>query len=80
MEEKKKVTIVRAGGTSSTEVDIFPSDTVAQIITLVAPRLGLPAEGSYQLLGSDGNPITGNLYKAIRDGDKLTLAPVGEGG
>ncbi len=80
MSEAKKVTIVRAGGTASAEVEIFPSDSVEQLITLAAPHLGLPADGSYQLLGSDGKPITGDLYKAVRAGDRLTLAQIGQGG
>lgn len=80
MNDSKKVTIVRAGGTASVEVEIFPSDKVEQLCTLVAPQLGLPAEGSYQLLGPDGNPIQGDLYKAVKAGDKLTLAQIGQGG
>jgi hypothetical protein len=81
MNDSKKVTIVRAGGTASVEVDIFPTDKdIGQFCTVVAPHLGLPPDGSYQLLGPDGNPIQGDLYKAVRQGDKLTLAQLGQGG
>ena len=80
MDESKKVTIVRAGGVASVEIEVFPTDTVEQVCTLAAPQLGLPAEGTYQLLGADGNPIKSDLYKSIKAGDKLTLAQMGQGG
>jgi hypothetical protein len=81
MEETKKVTIIRAGGTASTDaIDVFPSDTVDQLCTLVAPKLGLPEGGFYQLLGPNGKPIGGDLYKSLNNGDKLTLAQIGQGG
>ncbi|MCX5799946.1 MAG: hypothetical protein NTX17_00955 [Candidatus Eisenbacteria bacterium] len=82
MAEGKKVTIVRAGGTASAEVEIFPGDNAQQVCTLVAPQLGLPAEGSYKLLGSDGKPISGDatLDKLVQSGDKLTLARMEVGG
>lgn len=81
MAESKKVTVFRAGGTASVEeVDVFLGDTVEQLITLVASQLGLPAQGNYRLLGPDGNQITGDVYKAVKEGDKLTLAQVDIGG
>jgi len=80
MPETKRVTIMRAGGTASAEAELIPGQTVEQLIRLVAPELGWPPEGSYQLVGPDGTQITGDVYKAVKSGDKLTLAQIGVGG
>ena len=79
-EQSKKVQVLRAGGTASVEVEVFPGDTVDQMIALVAPQLGYGEGGSFQLLSPAGKPIVGDLYKQVSDGDKLTLAQIGEGG
>lgn len=80
MAEGKRVTIMRAGGVASQEFEVMPGDTAEQLCVMVAPQLGLPETGSYRLLGPDQNQITGEVYKAVKEGDKLTLAPVGVGG
>ncbi len=80
MADAKKVTVFRAGGTSSAEVEVSPGDNAEQLCTLAAPKLGFPEDGHYQLLGPDGNPIKGDVYKVAKDGDKLTLAQIGKGG
>ena len=80
MAESKKITVLRAGGVASQEVELVPGETAEQLCILVAPNVGLPAEGSYRLLGSDGKQITGDVYQGVKEGDKLTLAQVGEGG
>jgi hypothetical protein len=77
----KRITVFRAGGTAAIEnADVILDQTVDQFISLVAPKFGLPETGTYQLLGANGSPITGNLYKAVNTGDKVTLAPIGTGG
>jgi hypothetical protein len=76
----KKITVLRAGGTASTEADVIPDETVDQLIKLVAPLLGLPENDTYQLLGANGSPITGDVYKAVNAGDKVQLARIGTGG
>lgn len=73
MTEGKMVTVVTAGGGRSVEAIIYPGDEASQICTIVAPDLGLPSDGRYHLWGPDGNPITSNVYMAVKDGDKLTL-------
>ncbi len=78
--QSKKVQILRAGGSASVEVEVFPGDTVDQMIALAAPQLGYEEGGSFQLLSSAGKPIVGDLYKQVNEGDKLTLAQIGEGG
>lgn len=80
MEDTKRINVVRAGGTASTEVAILPGDNVEQLCTLAAPELGLPPDGSLQLHGPDGNPIKGDLYKVVKDGDTFTLVHTGVGG
>jgi len=76
----KRITVLRGGGTASAEAEIIPDQTVDQFIPLVAPKLGLPETGTYQLLGANGSPIIGNLYKAVNAGDKVQLAQIGTGG
>ena len=76
----KNITVLRAGGTASVEADVIPGETVDQLIKVVAPPLGLPESGTYQLLGANGSPITGDVYKAVNAGDKVQLAPIGTGG
>jgi hypothetical protein len=76
----KKITVFRAGGTASVEAEIIPEETVDQLIRLVAPKLGLPEDETYQILGANGSPITGTLYKAVKAGDTVTLARIGKGG
>lgn len=80
MDDIKKITVLRAGGGASTEADVMPKETVEQLIKLVAEHLGLPANGNYQLLGANGTPITGDVFEAVNDGDKVQLAQIGTGG
>ncbi len=79
MSDTKRVTIERAGGTSSVATEIIEGETIQQLARLAAPSLGLPEAGEYHVL-VNGAPITGDLYKAIKDGDKLTLAAQTTGG
>lgn len=78
--ETKHITVVRGGGTASAEVDVIPGETVEQLITLVAPQLGLTAGGQFALMGPDGNQIRGDLYGVVNDQDKLTFAQLEKGG
>ncbi|MEN3335188.1 MAG: hypothetical protein V7641_4553 [Blastocatellia bacterium] len=78
--EGKRVTILRAGGVASTELYLMPGDTAEQLCTMVAREFGLPEGGTYRLLGADGNQITGEVYNVVKEGDKLNLAQIGEGG
>ena len=76
----KKITVLRAGGTASTSAEVIPGETVDQLIKLVAPALGLPETGTYQLLGGNGSPIEGDVFKAVSEGEKVQLAQIGTGG
>lgn len=80
MATTKRITILRAGGGAETALDLLPKQTADQVIALVVEPLGLSPDGTYRLLGPDGAQLTGNIYDAVKDGDKLTLAPVGYGG
>lgn len=78
--DSKHVTVVRSGGAAAVELDIIPGETVDQVITLVAPQLGLPVDGQFALMGRDSTQISGDLYAAVADKDKLTLAQLEKGG
>lgn len=80
MADSKKITVMRAGGSASIETDVVPGETAEQLCTLVAPDLGLPMGGAYRVLAADGYQVTGDVYNAVKDGDTLTLAQIGEGG
>lgn len=80
MAQSKTVTIFKAGGTASVQVPIIAGETPDQVYTAVASHLGLPANGEYRLLGPDNNQIIGDIFKRVSDGDKLSIAIVGEGG
>lgn len=80
MAEGKMITVQKPGGSSYTEIEVFPGDSVAQVCTMVAPELGLPAAGDNQLVGPDQNRIEGDVYKAVKPGDVLTLIHKGVGG
>jgi hypothetical protein len=81
MAEVKKVKIYRSGGTASADdVEIIPGETADQLCVLVAPKLGLPADGSYRLLGPDRKQISGDVYKAVKDGDELIIEHPETGG
>ncbi|MCC3440242.1 MULTISPECIES: hypothetical protein [unclassified Microcoleus] len=76
----KKITVVKGGGTASTEVVVYPGDSADNLIALVTEPLGLPKEGRYLLQGVNETAITGDVYKAVNEGDKLTLYQPGTGG
>ena len=79
MADTKQVTVQRAGGTSSVPAEIIEGETADQLARLAAPALGLPEEGLYHLL-LNGAQVKGDVYKAVKDGDTLTLAPQTTGG
>jgi hypothetical protein len=78
--QTKKVTVVRAGGGASVQVDLIPGETADQVITTALPHLGLAAQGTYRLLGPAESQLTGDVYQAVKDGDKLTVAQTEIGG
>lgn len=78
--EIKKITVLRGGGTTSAEAEVIPNETVDQLIKLVVPKLGWPEDGSYELLGANGSPIKGDVYKAVNAGDKVQLSKIETGG
>lgn len=80
MNEYKKITVSRAGGSAMVETDIIPGETKEQLILLVASSLGLDENGQYALLGPNGNELHGDLFKQLKEGDKLILAHVDTGG
>ncbi len=81
MAETKKVTVIRAGGGASVPLDLIPGETADQVITAVLPQLGMPAGGRYRLLGpGEGQINQDDVYAAVKDGDKLTVAPTETGG
>jgi hypothetical protein len=79
MAEVKKVMVFGPGRTKSVEAEIIPGETAKQLLVLVVPQLGLPERGGYQLIGSDGNTITDDVYKAVKDGDELRIGRMDEG-
>lgn len=80
MADSKTVTVMKPGGGSSAVMEIVPGDNAVQVCTLVAPQLGEPPDGRFQLLGANKEPIMGDVYKAVKDGDILTLASTQFGG
>lgn len=80
MAETKRVTVMRAGGGASVQVDLIPGETADQLITSAVPDLGLPANGTYRLLGPGESQLTDDVYKVVKDGDKLTVAQMEIGG
>jgi hypothetical protein len=77
--DTKQVTVQRAGGTSSVPAEIIEGETADQLARLAAPALGLPEDGLYHLL-LNGEQMKGDVFKAVKDGDVLTLAPQTTGG
>lgn len=74
MPKGKAITIMKAGGGASIEVEVFPGDDAAHVCTSIAPHLGEPADGRYQLFGLKGNSIGGDIYEAVESGDRLSVA------
>ena len=79
MSETKRVTVQRAGGTSSVPAEIIEGETADQLARLAAPALGLPEDGLYHLL-LNGSQVKGDVFKVAKDGDTLTLAAQTTGG
>jgi len=80
MNEYKNITICRAGGTAMLDIEIIPGETVDQLIPIVARDLGLDENGVFEILSPNGSPLKGDLFKQIKEGDNLTLAPLNTGG
>lgn len=80
MAETKKVTVMRAGGGASVQLDLIPGETAEQVITAAVPHLGLTPGAAYVLLGPASTPLTDDVYAAVKDGDKLTIAQTETGG
>lgn len=79
MSDMKRVTVQRAGGTSSVPAELIEGETADQLAKLAAPALGLPEDGLYHIL-LNGAQVKGDVFKEVKDGDTLTLAPQTTGG
>lgn len=71
--DSKMITIYLAGSTRSVHFQLFPGDSAESVMEWAAPKLEIPFLYKNQLFGSDGNEITGDVYKATNKGDNLTL-------
>jgi hypothetical protein len=77
----RSVTIFAPGRTASTVANIGPGDSVEQILQLVLSDLALPSPSGFQYqMVKAGTVLTGDLYKAVADGDELELRRVEFGG
>ena len=78
-EDTKTVKIFGPGCTTDMELSIIPGETVDQVIEVAVRDLTLPTNGRYTLLGPEGTALTGDVYKAVKDGSKLSIGRLDDG-